>query len=75
MSQDEVLKVLNKLKENEWINTGELIEILDFERSSILSNLRGLRNSGEVVSRWTNYPWVGNSRQYEHRSTKKECTL
>ena len=55
MSQGEVLKILRRLKENEWIGTTELVKIMKIGRSTIHTNLRKLRNSNDIVSRRTNH--------------------
>jgi len=65
MSQHDILKVLRKLKENEWISTGKLVKKVKIGRSTIHSNLKKLRNSNDVVSRRRRGNW--RNIELEHK--------
>lgn len=69
MTQSEILKILKKLDENEWISTKELIKITKLGKSSLYSNISKLRQSGEVESRSIEIEGWGCNAQQEHRLT------
>ena len=68
MSQQQILKILKKLGESEWISTTELVKILNLARPSITENLKRLRKENIIHSRLIRKIGLG-SRELEHTLT------
>ena len=69
MSQQEILKILEKLPKNAWITIKEVKKLLKRENSSINSNLKRMRDHGEVETRRKRIK--DNHFRNEHRLTDK----
>lgn len=67
MSQGDIMKVLGKLGENEWISTTELTKLVRVNRSTVTSNLIKLRRYNEIESRRLHKQ--SQNASFEHRLT------
>ena len=65
MSQQQILKILEKLGEREWIGTTELVKMIKLNRSTITRNLLSLREENMVHSRILRKTG-SNNRELEH---------
>lgn len=67
MSQGTILKILEKLGENEWITTRDLSKILKITTGTVTSNIIKLRKQNAVESQRTKN--MNYNREFEHRLT------
>lgn len=69
MGQNEIMRVLEKLDDNEWISSTELLKKTKCTRSTLSISLCKLRKFNEVESR--EMPNRGQNHELEHRLTWK----
>ncbi len=69
MTQGDIMKILVKLDEDEWISTKDLAKILKINSHTVTANLLKMRAYNEAESR--RMPISTQNPQQEHRLTWK----